>query len=153
MSNPEVGFWALFVRKKQVLIPTMARTEAGFYMAIEPVSVIDPQDRQSIRSALLEVIRRGNPTVPTPSRAAYPPDPLVKHANVKTSSAFERSSRRWKIAQYANGYVTATYRPGKYGGSEEDETTRQAFSLDEPVESVVDGLLDKALGAAHRLSR
>jgi hypothetical protein len=143
----ELGFWALFIRKTQVLIPTMARTEAGFYLAIEPVSVIDPHDRQSIRSALLDVIRRGNPTVPTPSRANYPPDPLLKHANVKTASALERSSRRWKITKYATGYGIATYRPGKYGGSEEDETTRQAFSLDEPVESVVDHLLERALGA------
>jgi len=131
----------------------MARTEAGFYLAIEPISVIDPHDRQSIRSALLEVIQKGNPTVPTPSRANYPPDPLLKHANVKTASAFERSSRRWKIAQYATGYGVATYRPGKYGGSEEDETTRQTFSLDEPVESVVDHLLERALGASHRLNR
>jgi hypothetical protein len=39
------GLWLLFLRKGQAFIPTMARTDAGFYMGVEPVEVVDMRDQ------------------------------------------------------------------------------------------------------------
>jgi len=117
-------------------------------MGIEPVAVLDSSDREGIQSAFLDVIRRGNPTVPTPTRATYPPDPLLKHAKVKSASEFERLVQRWKLGRYATEFVVTSYRPGKYGGAEEDPRGRESFSEKEPIEFVVSRLLDRALGAS-----
>jgi hypothetical protein len=34
--------------KEQVFVPTRARTKAGFYMGMEPVEVVDAQDRAAL---------------------------------------------------------------------------------------------------------
>ena len=57
------GLWLLFLRKGQAFIPTMARTEAGFYMGIEPVEVVDIQDQAGVEQALMRAVGRGNPRV------------------------------------------------------------------------------------------
>jgi hypothetical protein len=72
------GVWLLFVRKGKVFIPTVARTEAGYYLGIEPIAVIDCQDRNAVSSGLVDAIKRGNPIIPTPSRANFPPDPIFE---------------------------------------------------------------------------
>ncbi len=147
MSDTQNGLWLMFVHKDKVLIPTMARTEAGFYMGVEPVSVIVLQNRAEVRLAFIDTIRRGNPLVPTPTRATYPPDPLLKHANVRTLSAFERSAKGWKLGRSSAEYVIAPYRTGESGGSEEDSREKESFPADVPVDQVVSRLLDRALGS------
>lgn len=149
MSIAGSNLWLLFVRKAKVFIPTMARTEAGFYMGIEPVAVVDSSNREAVRSAFLDAIGRGNPIVPTPTRATFPPSPLLKHANVKSLSTFEKNAQCWKLGKYPAEFVVAPYRPGKYGGSEEDDSGKESFSASEPIECVVDRLLDRALAAAQ----
>ena len=42
------GLWMLVLRKGQAFIPTMAQTEAGFYVGIEPVEVVDLSDRKGV---------------------------------------------------------------------------------------------------------
>lgn len=146
-SNGQSGLWLLFVRKGKVFVPTMARTEAGYYLGIEPVAVIDCDDRGAIHSVLVDTIQRGNPVIPTPSRSNFPRDPLLKYANVKSISTFEQTAQCWKVGRYANEYVIAPYRPSSSGGSQEDNSSRESLPLDQPIQSIVQRLMDKALGA------
>lgn len=115
-------------------------------MTVEPIAVLDPRDRVAVELALLDAIRRGNPLIPTPSPDSYPPSPLLKHAKVKTPSAFEKSTQRWQLGRYPAEYVVVPYRPGKYGGAEEDSDLREVFPIDDPIESVVSRLVDRAIG-------
>ena len=48
MMMSEDGLWLLTIRKGQAFMPTMARTEAGFYIGIDPVEVIDASDRVAL---------------------------------------------------------------------------------------------------------
>src|ERR1051325_10525742 len=109
------GLWLLIVRKGKAFVPTMARTEAGFYMGIDPVEVVDMFDKTALEQAMLRAIARGNPTVPTPARDNYP-DVLLKYAKVKSLSSFERHAQTWKIAARENTYLIASYRPVEGGG-------------------------------------
>lgn len=88
------GFWLLILRKGRAFIPTMAKTDAGFYMGIEPVEVVDASDHSGLQEALIRSISRGNPSVSTPGRDNYPEDPLLKHAGVKSLATFEKGCRK-----------------------------------------------------------
>jgi hypothetical protein len=74
----EDGLWLVFLFKEQVFVPTMARTTAGFYMGIEPVEVVNAFDRAALEQAIIRVVKRENPSVPTPTRTKFPKSPLLK---------------------------------------------------------------------------
>ena len=139
------GLWLLVLRKGQAFIPTMARTTAGFYMGVEPVEVVDARDRTALEQALIRVVNRGNPIVPTPSRTNYPEDCLLKYAKVKSLSTFEKLARSWQLSKRDGAYIIIPYRPGKYGGAEEDVERGEAIPAEEPLEVVVRRFVNRAL--------
>ena len=138
------GMWLLTIRKSQAFVPTMARTQAGFYMGIDPVEVLDVSDRKAIEKAVVRVVTQGNPTVPTPTRDSFPEDPLLKAAKVGTLAAFEKSAQTWKLSKNYRGYSISPYRIGKHGGSEEDPVRTEAIPEHEPLEQVVRRLVERA---------
>ena len=142
------GLWLLITRKGQAFVPTMARTEVGFYMGVEPVEVIDMSDPERVEQALVRAVMRGNPEVPTPTRGDFPEDPLLKHANVKSMATFERSAHSWKVSKQGANYVIGPYRLGKYGGSEEDQQKMEAIPAEKGIEAVVHRLVHRALNGA-----
>jgi hypothetical protein len=137
----------LVLRRGQAFIPTMARTEAGFYMGIEPVEVVEVSDWKGVEDALLRAVSRGNPTVPTPTRNTFPEPVLLKYAKVKSLSTFERSAESWKLSKREGAYLLAPYRPGKHGGSEEDPDRTEAIPAETPLVEVVHRLVKRAVGA------
>jgi hypothetical protein len=138
------GFWMLTIRKGHAFIPTMAQTEAGFYMGIDPVEVVDASDRKAVVDAVLRAIARGNPRVPTPTRDNFPEDVLLKYANVKSLSTFEKLAQTWKFSKRQGAYLIAPYRPLKSGGSEEDPERTEAIPTEEPLETAVQRLVERA---------
>ena len=138
------GLWLLTIRKGQAFVPTMACTQAGFYMGIDPVEVLDASDQAAVEQAMLRVINRGNPVVPTPARDSFPESPLLKYAGVRSHSAFEKSAQTWKLSKKEGVYFICPYQSSKYGGSEEDSDRMEAIPDDVPLESVVRRLVDSA---------
>jgi len=129
--------WELYVRKGFAYIPTMAKTEAGFYLAIEPVEVVPIEDKAALEQALAKIISRGNPRVPTPTRANFPQPVLLSHAKVKSWSTFVKSASGWSIANEKGSFLIAPYRLVENGGFEEDPDAREALPESTPVDSVV----------------
>jgi hypothetical protein len=70
----------------------MAKTEAGYWLAVEPVDVEPVSDAIQLAKLLERAIRRGNPVVPTPTRADFPPDVMRKYCGLKSFSGFERTA-------------------------------------------------------------
>jgi hypothetical protein len=141
------GFWLLILRKGQAFVPTMARTEAGFYMGIEPVEVVDAHDRVALEQAIIRVVKRGNPAVPTPSRADYSKKEsvLLKHAKVKSLSSFEKLAKSWKFSKREGAYFIVPYRRREDSGAEEDLERGEALPAEMPLEQVVHRLVHRAL--------
>jgi hypothetical protein len=146
------GFWVLIIRKGQALVPTQAKTEAGFYLGIEPIEVIDARDRAGVEQAMLRAISRGNPPAPTPSRDSYcaKTDPLLRRAKAKSYSAFEKGTKSWKLSKHENAYFIVPYRPHEDGGAVEDVKRTERISGEAPIEEVVRRLVDRALGPDNR---
>ena len=147
MTRFQNGFWMLIVRKGKAYVPTMARTEAGFYLGMEPIEVVDTADRQEVENAVMRAITRGNPVVPTPSRDSYPPDPLLKSANVKSLSTFEKSAQRWQLAKRQGAYEIVPYKSVKPAGALEDREQTELVPDSEPLPVVVHRLVERALGS------
>ena len=139
------GHWLLFLFKGQALVPTMARTEAGFYMGIEPIEMVDVRDHDAVEQALMRAISRGNPSVPTPSRANFPRNPLLKYAKVKSDSSFDKLTKTWQLSKRDGAYFIIPHRSRKDRGKEEDVERGEAIPADKPLESVVRRLVCRAL--------
>lgn len=110
----------LYLRNGMVYVPTVAQTEAGFYMDIEPVRVIPANDFKALQSAIVEAICKGNPVVPTPTRAAFPKPVLLNYAKVKSWSAFEKNALVWTIDEKAGNYQIKPGRRRTDRGWEDD---------------------------------
>jgi hypothetical protein len=89
----------LCLRNGLVYLPTMGKMGDGFYRGVEPVAVVPASDTESLRRELLAMIDRGNPTVPMLKRREWPPPVVLKHAGVKTWSAFEHGMLLWSIEE------------------------------------------------------
>lgn len=140
---PKTGLWLLFVFKGKAFVLTMAKTEAGFYMGVEPIDVVDLADKVELEKAIIAAIQRGNPSVPTPPREGFP-EPILKYAKVRSIAAFEKQSKCWKLSFRDNAYLIAPYRLSRHGGSEEDTIRTEAIPDDIPLEKVVRRLIERA---------
>jgi hypothetical protein len=142
----EDGLWVVFLLKEQALVPTMAKTKAGFYMGIEPVEVVDVHDKAALEQAIIRVVKRGNPSVPTPLGGAnFPKSPLLKYTKLKSRSSFDRVAKSWKLSKREGAYLIVPYRPRKDSGAEEDTERGEAIPAEEPLEAVVRRLVHRAL--------
>jgi len=101
--------WEFYVRKGLAYIPTMARTEAGYYPAIEPVEVVPVTDRIALEQALARTLYRGNPTIPAPTRENFPQPVALSHAGLKSWSRFVQDASGWSIAHENGRFVIAPY--------------------------------------------
>ena len=139
------GYWTVIFRKGKVFVPTMAQTDAGFYVGIEPVVVVDETDHAAIEKAIVSVVEQGNPRVPTPSRDAYSEDVVLKYAGVKSLPAFEKLARTWKLSKRGHNFLVAPYQPGPDDGSTEALARQEAMPSDTPLPQVVRRLLERAV--------
>jgi hypothetical protein len=139
------GYWMFIFRKGRVLVPTMAKTEAGFYVGVEPVHVLDEWDSEGIESAIVAAVERGNPRIPTPNRNEYGPDIVLKHAGVRSRDVFNRLARTWNLSLKDGMFQISPSRPGRYGGAEEDLDRQETISHTVPLHEVARRLIQRAL--------
>lgn len=99
-----ISLWQIYYYKKFVYIPTVARTEAGFFMNTEPVVALPSIDEAGVSLAIESAVKAGNPLVETPDRSAFSKPVMLKYCKEKSWSAFERSSKCWKIRSDAAGF-------------------------------------------------
>ena len=84
-------YWS--AKSGQVLVPTMAKTDAGFWLEVDPVEEAAISDVSSITAALQRCASRGCSAVPTPPRSAFPDWVVLKHANKRNLRDFENEYR------------------------------------------------------------
>jgi hypothetical protein len=65
-------YCSFYLRNGVVFLPTMAKTEGGYWLGVEPVDVQNVETVGALQTVLLAAIARGNPTVPTPTREDFP---------------------------------------------------------------------------------
>jgi|SRR5579864_5223254 len=130
-------YWC-YLRKGIAYVPIVARVTAGYYMQQEPVAVVPVSNTHALREALKHAIGRGNPIVPTPTRANMPPG-LFPEYGVKDWNTFVRSATSWKIRRQ-DGVCEIIRGKKVAGGSFVDDPDRTVAL---PAEATMDDAVDR----------
>jgi hypothetical protein len=95
----------LYCPKSIIIVPHQAKTEAGFYMEVEPVEVAAIDNLEAVIEALERAWSRPTEVVPTPSPHGYSVRnvPSVKAAKAKSYTDFVRGALLWNINQLDDG--------------------------------------------------
>ena len=112
--------WHLYIRDGTAYVPVVARTEAGFYMDIDPVAVIRVTDTEGLQRAIKDAMSKGNPIVPTPTRATFPKPVVLKHTKFKTWSAFGTGAECFEICEKGNIFQIQQAQKTPSGGWEDN---------------------------------
>jgi hypothetical protein len=113
-------FWHVYLRKGQVFVPTVSKTDAGFFMDTNPVAVHSTADLNGIIAAIEATIARGNPVVSAPRRGSFPAPVVLDYAKVKSWATFEESAVCWKVRLKQSVYQLCPTRKNHEGGWEDD---------------------------------
>ncbi|HEX3799131.1 MAG TPA: hypothetical protein VH413_10560 [Verrucomicrobiae bacterium] len=143
----------LYLRNKIVYLPTVAQTEAGFYIDIEPVKVVPAAESQALQNAILEIMAKGNPVVPTPTRAAFSKPVLLNYAKVKSWSAFEKNTSVWTIDKKGGKYYITPGRSRADKGWEDDLPQMESLPLNAPLDTVAQRVAYLVLDRSRKLKR
>lgn len=130
-----------YLKNGRVYAPAVAKTEAGFYIDREPVSVAAATDADALRRAIQDAMGRGNQIIPTPPRAAFPRPVLLKYSGAKTWSAFARGASQWSIKERDGKYQIVGYRTHRDGYWVEDPDQKTDFPLDATADDVVERMI------------
>jgi hypothetical protein len=144
-------FFTCTLKDGIVYVPTMAKTEAGFYMRREPVAVVPAANTEALRRALQDVMDRGNAIIPTPKRDAFPPPVLPKYAGVRSWSAFMRGASEWAIDERGGIYQIIRYRKDPDGGP--SWVPDRKGQIDFPSGTQRDDVIDRMIAIVQETAR
>jgi hypothetical protein len=141
-----IMLWHIYLRKGTVFIPTVARTDAGFYMDIDPVEIVESGNRSRIVDAIKSSIVKGNPIVETPTRAAFPKPVVLKYTNVKSWGTFEKNAFCWTIKK--NGTVLELHSPhmDSFRGWDADPAKIETFKGESAIDEMANSVADQVQG-------
>jgi hypothetical protein len=112
------GFHILYIREGQVIVPVTADTTSG-WMDIEPVTIINCDDAETITRTVRATIVTGNPKGRGYLRDEFPPPVVLAATNTRSWSQFSKgtASIGWEVSdeQCAINKIANMGLPGKAG--------------------------------------
>lgn len=136
-----MSFFHFYVRKGKAIIPTVAITEEGFYLDIEPVSIVSVSDKALLKEKLLSAIESENLRIPTPERADEPGSVVLEKVGVKRWEVFERQSVLFTFHGGPDAitlYETGRNHDGMWTRKIDEDKT---FAADTPLPEIVDAVI------------
>ena len=138
--------WHVYLRKGTVFVPTVAKTDAGFFIDVEPVAVVESTNRQEIISAIKAAIGSGNPIVATPTRAEFPKPVVLKYANVKSWATFEKNAFCWTVKKNASAFELHSPRMNVPKPWEEGPAKIETFDTEAAIDVLSCSIADQVRG-------
>jgi hypothetical protein len=125
--------------KGLIVIPARAKTEAGFWMDVEPVEVAPLHEQNLVTSAIKRVAFSPLITIPTPPRRDFPKPVVLRAGKVRSWSQFHWNYSLVQISGDNSETVSVEVWEKCAGGSYHPDSTLPAKTF--PT-------LDKAIAAA-----
>jgi hypothetical protein len=138
-----IKMFNLYIRSGKAYIPSMAKSDVGVYIEIEPVAVVDLKF-DDLLAAIGNSVQKGNPTIPHPSwdEMKTLPQPVLKAAKVRSWRQFVQKVKVYSIEQNANGFELKYFERAKKGnGFFSDNSRTKKFSRDTALQEIVQAVL------------
>jgi hypothetical protein len=133
-------FCNLYLNQKTgaILVPTKAKTEAGYWLDIEPVDRASVDDPASVLSALRKAAEQKDLIVPTPTRATFPKPVVLSYSTARSWSDFEKRHKQFSIARTPDGrYQIERYKRSPEGsGVVVDEAATRTLASGTSLEDI-----------------
>ena len=134
-----------YLWSERVIIPTVARTEAGFYTDIEPIAVLEIKETTLLKESMLAVLSRANPEIPTPTRAEAPGSVVLEALELKKWAAFEKKAVLYMVHKRDEAIIVYGTGRGDNGMWTEKKSREKLFSADTPVSEIFEYVLGDML--------
>ena len=92
----------LHIKSGRIMVPSISKTEAGFYLDCDPVEMAEVDNALSISLAVRRTLDRGCTQVPTPGRDEFQKWVLLKNTNSKTPRELHRQCLIWSFDEDSN---------------------------------------------------
>jgi hypothetical protein len=139
----------LYGPKKKVLVPTVAETEAGFFVEIEPLNIYEHHDVDGWTRGIARAMARGSKTVPTPDGEMEPGSQILDALHLNSWSEFEKEAVLFTVhrgARYISIYATGFGEDGMWSAAAMSE---RKFHSRAPIEAVLEALCHDLLCHPH----
>ncbi len=126
-------------KNDDVIVPTVSKTEAGYWLEIGPVECASWSDLSSVIVAVQKVMSRGVQLVPTPSRQNFPKHVVLSYAKARNSTDFEKKYEMASITYSpSTGYSVDRYRESDEGrGRVVDHSRSMSYTPNTALEEIV----------------
>jgi hypothetical protein len=86
--------------RDRLLMPTVAKTNVGNTVTIEPVRVLPLENVEEIVTTIAATFSLGNPVVPQPvTKRENEEPPIYRHAHAKGAWAFTQEAKLWTVTK------------------------------------------------------
>ncbi|MBX9771454.1 MAG: hypothetical protein K2X29_08800 [Candidatus Obscuribacterales bacterium] len=113
-----------YLRKKEVIVPTIEKADAGFYLDGEPVHVFDLSDTAAIKSELVAQMKIEEHEVPTPAVSKTPGSVILEKLHLTNWQNFEKETVMYTLHTGHDGsalYVTGRAANGLWSHNKDFE--------------------------------
>lgn len=131
----------VYVFNQQLIIPTVAQTEDGFFVDTAPVQVLNMKQLDQWQGAITKALAKGNEIIPTPDADGEPGSAILDSLNIRKWSTFETHAIMYTL--HDGGRYIMLHRTGKGAQGMWDNSTMEQRKFDSrtPRPMVVEALL------------
>lgn len=130
---------------KKVILPTMAETEAGFFVETGPIRVYDTVNVDKWKNHIYELLHQAMRVIPTPDEEQGPGSLILEKLQLDSWSAFEREATLFTVhkgARYISIYSTGKGEDGMWSHALSSE---RKFHSKAPLERVVEAIVQDVI--------
>ena len=130
----------LYGPKKKVLVPTVAETEAGFFVEVDPLNIYEHHDVDGWTKGVAKAMRSGPVSVPTPDGAIEPGSQILDALHLNSWGEFEKEAVLFTVhrgARYISIYATGFGDDGMWSAAAMSE---RKFHSRAPIDTVIEAL-------------
>jgi len=137
--------YRFYVYNEQVLLPTVAETEEGFYVDTKPVEMFPAVEVDEWKTHLYKRLTSRNEIIPTPQASDSGHSVLLDALHIEKWSVFEKRAIMYTV--HAVGRYLRVFRTGKGpdGMWEAANTSERIFDSRAPWSFITDALAEDAL--------
>jgi hypothetical protein len=106
-----MGLNRFYLYQGYVVVPTVAQSEEGFYMDVEPIQVCDSNLKDKLHGLLVEALEGDNPVVPTPHVHEKGSSAVLERLGLKKWMHFEKLATMYTV--YKNDQNIFVYRTAR----------------------------------------